>query len=776
VLRISPITPRLWAVLAAAVCAPGLVAAQSGAEPGRRIVDVVAELRERGVIVIYSDELLTDAMRIGSEPRALDPIEQLREILAPHALRLERGPRDAWLIVRAPEQSLASPPTQTAARQALAIGPPALEEIVVSASFYAISRDPSTSTSRIDRLQIENTPTLGEDALRTLHSLPGLTSSGLTARVNVRGGIADETQMFLDGVELYNPFHLKDFQGLFSTISPSILDSMTVYTGAYPAKLGDRMSSVIEMQTIEPEADHLYELGLSLFTTSVLGAGRFAQERGSWLASARRGNLDLLLDAANSDIGSPRYADLYSKLNYELSTDWMLSFGALALRDRITLNETTTASATADYDDTYLWAHARFTGESLNADILVSATELIGTRAGVMDDPTTSTGQLSEVKEFTSTALKADWTYRINERHLLSWGGELRQSDAHHRYTGSRSAYLPITIPAPLATSDPNVLADAAFDGNQKALYLSYRTRPLRAITAELGLRWDEQDYLDDRQFSPRVNMLFDLGPRAKLRASWGQYFQAQRLDEVQVNNGLTTLFPAQKSEHYVIGFEYLLGDGTELRIEAYRKELEHLWPRFENLFARVSLLPELRPDRVMIAPDSGEATGIELSATGERGRWRWWGSLSKARSFDAFGNGRIVRSWQEPWSVKAGAIRSGRRWDFAVTTNWHSGWPISVLTLVDNELQALNLNANRFGDYGSIDLRLSREVQLERSQLEWFVSLSNVLGRDNACCIDYGVEFDALGRPITLNPVTDSWYSIVPNAGVLWRFAASPR
>jgi hypothetical protein len=216
-----------------------------------------------------------------------------------------------------------------------------------------------------------------------------------------------------------------------------------------------------------------------------------------------------------------------------------------------------------------------------------------------------------------------------------------------------------------------------------------------------------------------------------------------------------------------------MLGDGTELRAEIYRKEIEHLWPRFENLFARVSLLPELRPDRVMIAPDSGEATGIELSANGEHGRWRWWGSLSKARSYDGFPTGRLVRSWQEPWSVKAGAIRSGQRWDFGVSTTWHSGWPTSVLALVDNQLQAQSLNANRFGDYGSIDLRLSREVQLERSQLEWFVSLSNVLGRENTCCIEYGVEFDAFGRPATLDLRTDSWYSIVPNAGILWRFSA---
>jgi hypothetical protein len=266
--------------------------------------------------------------------------------------------------------------------------------------------------------------------------------------------------------------------------------------------------------------------------------------------------------------------------------------------------------------------------------------------------------------------------------------------------------------------------------------------------------------------------VLLDIGERTRLRASWGRYSQTQRLDELQVNNSVTTFSPAQESEHYVLGIEHVLGDGTSVRLEAYRKEIERLEPRSENLFGRVSLLPELLPDRVTIAPLGGESTGLELSADGEHGRWRWWASLTRARSYDLFSDTRAARSWEERWSLKGGAIRTGSIWNLALTTTWHSGWPISTLALVDGELTASAYNAGRFGEFGSVDVKLSRNVRLERSELEWYVSVTNVLARDNPCCIDYDVGFDDSGEPTSLTLGTDNWLSFVPNVGVLWRFA----
>ncbi|HSG65881.1 MAG TPA: Plug domain-containing protein, partial [Gammaproteobacteria bacterium] len=238
--RIRPPARCTWALHAVALLAPALAVAQSVAN--QRIVDIIADLRRQGLTIIYSSELVGVELRARQEVTTSDPLERLRQVLAPYGLAIEAGPRGSWLVVRSDPTDTPQAPANGEALATFTVAPPTIEEVVVSASRYSISRDPSTSTSLIDRVQLDNTPTLAEDALRVMHSLPGLTSSGLTAQVNVRGGTTNEGLLFLDGVQLLNPFHLKDFQSLFSGINPSIVDTMTVYTGAFPAQFGDRMS------------------------------------------------------------------------------------------------------------------------------------------------------------------------------------------------------------------------------------------------------------------------------------------------------------------------------------------------------------------------------------------------------------------------------------------------------------------------------------------------------------------------------------------------------
>jgi outer membrane cobalamin receptor len=692
-------------------------------------------------------------------------------MLRPFGLALEDGPRDSWVVVRSPDGP-GSDREAPARAPRFEVTPPALEEIVVSASRYSVARDVGNSVNRLDRAQLESTPTIGEDALRTIHGLPGLTSSGLSSQFNVRGGTNDEAMIYLDGVRLFDPFHLKHFQSLFSSISPRVVDSMTVYTGAFPAQYGDRMSAVIEIDTLTPTGEPTWEIGTSLFTTSFLGSGAFADGRGAWLVSARRGNLDIFLEAGNSDVGSPRYFDTLAKLDYELAPDWTVHTGAMLVDDEISLNDTPVGQADADYSDAYGWAGLRYDGERLDGQLTFSAARLSSARAGALDDPATSTGALRDDRSFDSDSIRTDWTFALSDRHLLGWGGELRSGTASYRYLSSVTASEPISLPAPLTPVSGNLDTNTDVDGRNDAAYVNLRSRLSERVTTDLGLRRDAQSYLHDHQWSPRFNALFEISERLRLRTSWGRYFQAQRLDELEIENDADTFFAVQESEHYVLGLEYLTGAGTLLRFETYRKEIETVAPRSENLFARVSLLPELLPDRVRLTAETAELTGFELSIEGEHDRWLWWASLSRALSYDAVGAERLRRSWEEPWSFKAGAVRAGDVWDFTLTTSWHDGWPISTLTLVDGELVASDYNRERFGEFGSVDLRLSREIALDHGALELYVAVTNVFARDNPCCIDYTLERDPLGEITALTLSTDNWLSIVPNVGFVWRSA----
>ena len=73
------------------------------------------------------------------------------------------------------------------------------------------------------------------------------------------------------------------------------------------------------------------------------------------------------------------------------------------------------------------------------------------------------------------------------------------------------------------------------------ALYYTLRGRLTDDLTAEFGLRWDEQTYgVDaDDQFGPRINLAWRLDGQTRLLASWGRYQQFQGIEELPVEDGI---------------------------------------------------------------------------------------------------------------------------------------------------------------------------------------------------------------------------------------------
>ncbi|MBQ6038247.1 MAG: TonB-dependent receptor [Bacteroidaceae bacterium] len=103
--------------------------------------------------------------------------------------------------------------------------------------------------------QIRRMPVLfGEtDVLKTLQHLPGVQSSGEgRAGIHVRGGDYDQNLFLLDGITLYNPQHL---QGFTSAINADVLDDVVLYKGAFPARYGSRLSSIVDISLLDGDME-----------------------------------------------------------------------------------------------------------------------------------------------------------------------------------------------------------------------------------------------------------------------------------------------------------------------------------------------------------------------------------------------------------------------------------------------------------------------------------------------------------------------------------------
>ncbi|HSJ24651.1 MAG TPA: TonB-dependent receptor [Longimicrobiales bacterium] len=87
----------------------------------------------------------------------------------------------------------------------------------------------------------------GADILRAVAVLPGVvTTSDFSAAFNVRGGSADQNLILLDGLPIYNPFHLG---GLFSVFNSDMIARAEMMTGGFPAEFGGRVSSVLSVES-----------------------------------------------------------------------------------------------------------------------------------------------------------------------------------------------------------------------------------------------------------------------------------------------------------------------------------------------------------------------------------------------------------------------------------------------------------------------------------------------------------------------------------------------
>ena len=275
---------------------------------GQELEAVIEGLRQNGLPLLYSSGLVRSGMPIREEPSGTTPVARLGEVLQPYGLSIRAGPYGSILIVRAVVPAAPANAVTVAAQL------PVVPELIVTTSRYEMLREPVMPVATLANTDVENLPDLGDDPLRAVGRLPGAAMNGLSSKTNIRGGATDETLVTFDDLRLFNPFHLKDFQAIFSSIDPAVIEGLDIYTGAFPAFYGDRLSGVVDVHAFKPPADGYRALAVSLFNAAGLISGGWGDGQGTWLVSGRRGNLDIMLDLAHQDLGAPRYSDFHGQV------------------------------------------------------------------------------------------------------------------------------------------------------------------------------------------------------------------------------------------------------------------------------------------------------------------------------------------------------------------------------------------------------------------------------------------------------------------------------
>jgi len=719
---------------------------------------VLQALRRSGVDVIYSSELVPPDIVAPPALPGETPLQRAAGALAANGLTLRPMGTNTFVVVRAARPTLVVNSDEP------------LAEVSVYASRYAIAAglaEPRDMTIN----DIERVPGSHDDALRALHSLPGIASNA-SARPYIRGSLSEDVLVRYDGIPLLDPFHLKNFQSLISAIDPAGIERIEVFSGGFPVQYGTRSGGVIDVIAPSYAEGHEFRASASLISAGVSSIGKAESWPIEWLGAIRHSVLDLV-DPVEDSYGKPEFSDTLGRLRW-VTEQGAWTVGWLLLDDRLELGiEDDEEQATARYRDEYVWlARDQKFNESLRtrASLLITSAER--GREGTLMNPGVASGSLDESRSFNGLDFANDWTYRRSDTSTYTFGLAVAATRADYRYT-RHSEFSPEVA----AAFSRSLVEDLDYAARPEivtyALYAANR-RKWKHFEAELGLRLDAQHYEgenegDHTQVSPRLNLRYDFADQWRLYGSVGRFTQAQHVEEWRVEEAQQSPDSAQVSIHSIIGLEYDTPEGLRLGLEAYSKRWTTVVPYFDNQLDPFALLPDLSPDRIRLAPHASEASGLEFSVrkpisdsvTG-------WGTLSWARVADDFPPRDVLRSWDQPLSVTAGLAWKGSSASYSVLAGWHAGWPRTPVEF--SPLQLEERNSRRWSDFFTLDLRGSWTWIFDSGELSAVVDLTNATNRRNECCLV--LEMDETAPVLTSE--TDSWLPAIINIGFTYRWRSS--
>ncbi|MEN4760318.1 TonB-dependent receptor [Chryseobacterium sp. C39-AII1] len=207
-----------------------------------------------------------------------------------------------------------------------------IEEVVFQKKVAGSTKD--ITNVKISAKDAKNVASISGGIEGIIKTLPSVNSNTeLSSQYMVRGGNYDENLIYINDIEIYRPFLIRNSQqeGL-SMINPDMVSTVNFSAGGFEARYGDKMSSALNIYYREPQKFELSGEGSLMGgrLTAGFASGKKDEDgnkKFTALFSGRYRNMNLILNTLKEDTDfNPVYMDFQTYMNYHITPKLSLSF------------------------------------------------------------------------------------------------------------------------------------------------------------------------------------------------------------------------------------------------------------------------------------------------------------------------------------------------------------------------------------------------------------------------------------------------------------------
>lgn len=605
-----------------------------------------------------------------------------------------------------------------------------LDAVVITAG--TLEAGDKARVSVLKPLDIVTTAGSAGNIIAALQTLPGTQTVGEDGRLFVRGGEANETQTFVDGIRVAQPYGATTnnlpTRGRFS---PFLFSGISFSTGGYSAEYGEALSSVLLLNTQDDPDQNKTEIALM---TVGLGLGNTQKWKKSSLSvNANYINLTPYqsLIPQNVDWNSP-FQSLSGETVYRYNfNNGILKVYAAFDSSKFDINQENINSP-----------------EKIRIDLNNNNFYLNSSYKGVFGNNWQITSGLSY--GYSNNKINIDSDKVANDENAAHLKLKLKKSFSERVKISVGADYFITQFNENFNENSGSVFTNG-YDANIAAVYTEADIFFSKKWATKVGLRASNNDLLNENVISPRISFAYKMAKNSQFSFAYGNFTQTPSAEYIKYSNN--NQFQSEKASHYILNFQYHK-NGKTFRAETYYKDYRDLM-KFDTEFAA--------HNSVYNNTGSGYAKGLDLfwrdgKSIKNLEYWVSYSYIDTERDYKNFSSqvtpsfvadhslSIVTKYWINDWKSQIG-----------FTNSYSSGRPYNN----PNETKFMN---GKTKSYNSLSFNWA--YLLSQQKILYF-SVSNVLGSQNVFGYEYANNPDNAGfyNRKAIIPMADRFFFV----GFFW-------